>query len=167
MKGGLKMIRKDKEQVGMKGWIKIDHMDKNGALIESVETPNMVVDVGFAEVAGLFCSDVAAGFTAFDYIGVGTGVTAATYTNTTLGTEITTADLARAASTGTVSQETVSGVTAQFVHQFSVTTTNAITESAVFNAGTAGKMLCRQTFSAINVASGDTLQITWRVTVTR
>lgn len=158
---------KRKEQVGMKGWIKIDHFDKSGALIESVETPNVVTDVGFAEVAGLFCADQSASFTAFDYIGVGTGTTAATYTQTALITEIVTADLARAASTGTVTQETVAGDTAQFVHQFSVTTTDAITESAVFNAATDGTMLCRQTFSAINVANGDTLQITWKVTVSR
>jgi len=40
-----------------------------------------------------------------------------------------------------------------------------VTESAVLNASSAGTMLCRQTFSAINVADGDTLQITWKVTV--
>jgi hypothetical protein len=158
---------KEKEQVGMKGWIKIDHFDKKGILIESVETPNTVVNVGFTEVAGLFCSDVAGSYTAFDYIGVGTGVSAATYTNTTLGTEIIDSGLARAASTGTLTTENVANDTAQFVHQFSITDTQAVTESAVFNDSSAGKMLCRQTFSAINVADGDTLQITWKVTVSR
>jgi len=160
------MIKKE-EQVGMKGWIKIDHFDKAGSLIESVETPNTVVNAGFTEVAGLFCSDVAASYTAFDYIGVGTGVAAATYTDTALSTEITDSGLARAAGTGTLYTENVANDTAQFVHQYSVTDTQAVTESAVFNAAAAGTMLCRQTFSAINVADGDTLQITWRVTVSR
>jgi len=158
---------KEKEQVGMKGWIKIDHFDKKGNLVESVETPNVVVDVGFTEVAGLFCSDVAGSYTAFDYIGVGTGTTAATYTDTALETEITDSGLARAASTGTLVTETVANDTAQFVHQFSVTDTQAVTESAVFNDASTGTMLCHQTFSAINVADGDTLQITWKVTVSR
>jgi hypothetical protein len=158
---------KEKEQVGMKGWIKIDHFDKKGILIESVETPNTVVNVGFTEVAGLFCSDVAGSYTAFDYIGVGTGISAATYTNTTLGTEITDSGLARASSTGTLTTENVANDTAQFVHQFSIIDTQAVTESAVFNDSSAGKMLCRQTFSAINVADGDTLQITWKVIVSR
>lgn len=157
----------NQENVGIKGWIKMDHFDTKGVLIESVETPNMVVDAGFAEVAGLFCSDTAGSFTAFDYIAVGTGTAAATYTNTQLVAEITDSGLARAASTGTVTQVNVAGDTAQFVHQYSVTATQAVTESAVFNAGAAGTMLCRQTFSAINVANGDTLQITWKVTVTR
>jgi hypothetical protein len=160
-------MKEKQEQVGMKGWIKIDHFDKNGVLMESVETPNTVVNAGFTEVAGLFCSDVAGSYTAFDYIGVGTGTTAATYTNTALEAAITDSGLARAASTGTLTTENVANDTAQFVHQFSVTDTQAVTESAVFNDASAGTMLCRQTFSAINVANGDTLQITWKVTVSR
>ena len=160
-------MKEKQEQVGMKGFIKIDHFDRSGHLIESVETPNTVVNAGFTEVAGLFCSDVAGSYTAFDYIGVGTGTTAATYTNTQLVAEVTNSGLARAASTGTLTDVNVTNDTAQFVHQFSVTDTQAVTESAVFNAGAAGTMLCRQTFSAINVADGDTLQITWKVTVSR
>lgn len=160
-------MKEKQEQVGMKGFIKIDHFDKEGVLIESVETPNTVTNVGFTEVAGLFCSDQAGSHTAFDYIGVGTGTAAATYTNTTLGTEITDSGLTRASSTGTLVTENVANDTAQFVHQFSVTSAQAVTESAVFNASGAGTMLCRQTFSAINVANGDTLQITWKVTVSR
>jgi hypothetical protein len=160
-------MKETQENVGIKGFIKIDHFDKSGSLIESVETPNTVVNVGFTEVAGLFCSDVAGSYTAFDYIGVGTGTTAATATNTELVAEITDSGLIRAASTGTLTTENVANDTAQFVHQFSVTDTQAVTESAVFNDSSAGTMLCRQTFSAINVADGDTLQITWKVTVSR
>ena len=158
---------KEKQEIGMKGWIKIDHFDEKGVLIESIETPNTVVDAGFEEVSGLFCNDVKASYTAFDYIGVGTGTATATYIDTTLQTEITDSGLARAASTGTQTDENVTNDTAQFVHQFSVTDTQAVTESAVFNASSSGTMLCRQTFSAINVANGDTLQITWKVTVAR
>lgn len=160
-------MKEKQEQVGIKGFIKIDHFDSKGNLIESVETPNTVTNTGFTEVAGLFCSDQAGSHTAFDYIGVGTGTTAATYTQTQLVTEITNSGLARAASTGTLVTENVANDTAQFVHQFTVTDTQAVTESAVFNAASNGTMLCRQTFSAINVASGDTLQITWKVTVSR
>jgi len=161
-------MKEKKEQVGMKGWIKIDHFGKDGSLIESVETPNTVTDAAFQEVAGLFCSDTAGAHTAFDYIAVGLGVASATYTDTALSTEITGAGLDRAASTGTlVTESGIAYNTAQFVHQFTVTDTKAVTESAVFNAAAAGTMLCRQTFSAINVASGDTLQITWKVTVSR
>lgn len=160
-------MKEKQEQVGLRGFIKIDHFDKSGVLIESVETPNVVTNVGFTEVAGLFCLDVVGSYTAFDFIGVGTGVTAATATDTQLGTEVVDSGLIRAASTGTLVTTTVANDTAQFVKQFSVTASKAVTESAVFNALSTGKMLCRQTFSAINVANGDTLQITWKVAVSR
>jgi hypothetical protein len=158
---------RQKETGFLNGFIKIDHFDENGNLIQTVETPNTVVDTGFTEVAGLFCSDVSGSYTAFDYIAVGTGVASATATDTALATEITDSGLTRAASTGTLTTENTALDTAQFVHQFSVSDTQAVTESAIFNTSSAGTMLCRQTFSAINVANGDTLQITWKVTVAR
>jgi hypothetical protein len=154
-----------KQGTQLKGWIKMDHFDKAGNLIETVETPNALMNLGFAEVAGLFCSDQAASHTAFDYIAVGTGTTAATATQTGLVTETTNSGLTRAATTGTLVTVNVANDTAQFVKAFSVTGSVAVTESGVFNASSNGVMLCRQTFSAINVANLDTLQITWKVTV--
>ena len=154
-----------KESLGMKGWFKIDHFDKFGNLIETVETPNAMTNTGFAEVAGLIGTDVTSGRTAFDYIAVGTGVTAATATDTQLGTEETENGLTRAAGTGTRVQTTVSNDTFQLLKSFSVSGTVAVTEAGVLNASSTGILLCRQTFSAINVANNDTLQITWKVAV--
>lgn len=154
-----------KQGAKLKGFIKIDHFDKSGNLIETVETPNALTNTGFAEVAGLFCSDQAGSHTAFDYIAVGTGTTAATATDTALGTETTNSGLARAAGTGTRVTVNVTNDTCQILKSFSVTGSVAVTESGVLNAASTGIMLCRQTFSAINVANGDTLQITWKVTV--
>lgn len=156
---------KQEASAQLNGWIKLDHFDKEGNLIETVETPNALTNSGFNEVAGLFCNDQSGSYTAFDYIAVGTGTTTATATDTQLETEITDNGLARAASTGTLVTENVANDTAQFVKSFSVTGSEAVTESGVFNDGSAGTMLCRQTFSAINVENGDTLQITWKVTV--
>jgi len=153
------------EGAQLAGFIKIDHFDNSGNLIESVETPNALMNLGFAEVAGLFCSDQSGSHTAFDYIAVGTGTTAATATQTELVTEETENGLTRAASTGTLVTVTETDDTAQFVHSYSVSGSVAVTESAVLNASSVGTMLCRQTFSAINVADGDTLAITWKVTV--
>ena len=149
----------------LNGWIKIDHFDQKGQLIETVETPNALTNLGFREVAGLFCSDQAANWTAFDYIAVGTGTTTATATDTQLVTEVTNVGLTRAAGTGTLVQVNVASDTCQILKSFSVSGSSAVTESGVFNAAAAGTMLCRQTFSAINVANLDTLQITWKVTV--
>ena len=153
------------EGAQLKGFIKIDHFDKEGNLIETVETPNALMNLGFKEVAGLFCTDQAGSYTAFDYIAVGTGTTAATATDTTLATEETQNGLTRAAGTGTLVTVNETDDTAQFVKSFSVTGSVAVTESGVLTAASTGTLLCRQTFSAINVANGDTLQITWKITV--
>ena len=45
------------------------------------------------------------------------------------------------------------------------TGTGAITEAGVFNASTSGTMLCRTTFPTVTKQAGDTIAITWKVTV--
>ncbi len=153
------------ENTFLKGWFKIDHYDKAGNLIESVETPNVICNTGMKEVAELIGTDTTSTATAFDYIGVGTGTTAATATDTALETEVTENGLTRASGTGTGVTDTVAYDTFQLVHSFSPTSSYAVTESGILNASSTGELLCHQTFSAINVSNGDTLTITWKVTV--
>jgi len=153
------------ENTLLKGWFVIDRFDKHGNLIESVETPNATMNLGFKEVAQLIGTDTTGSATAFDFVAVGTGTTAATATDTALETEITNIGLARAAGTGTNITTTVAYDTFQLVQSFSPTSSAAVTESGVLNLSAAGVLLCRQTFSAINVTNGDTLTITWKVKV--
>jgi len=153
------------ENTLLKGWFVIDRFDKQGNLIESVETPNATMNLGFKEVAQLIGTDITSAATAFDFIAVGTGTTAATATDTILETEVTNIGLTRAAGTGTNVTTTVAYDTFQLVHSFSPTASAAVTESGVLNLSSAGILLCRQTFSAINVTNGDTLTITWKIKV--
>ena len=51
------------------------------------------------------------------------------------------------------------------VGTISYTTTKAITEHGLFNAATAGTLLDRHVFSAINVVNGDSVQFTFDFTV--
>ena len=152
----------------MGGFFKIDHFDKDGILIETVETPNAMMTRGMQEVCELIMSDTTSTGTAFDYIAVGTGTTAATTAQTALITEITENGLARsdgggAGCTGTNITTTLAYDTCQLVASYSAGSSYAVTESGVLNAASAGQLLCRQTFSAINVTTGDTLTITWKV----
>lgn len=55
--------------------------------------------------------------------------------------------------------------TAQLVATFTFTGSFAVTETGVLNAASVGTLLARQVFGAINVASGDSLQITWKFDV--
>lgn len=142
------------------GLITIEVKDKNGVLKERREIKNIVTNAGKAVVAGLLCGD--GGLAVFNYLEVGTGTTAAAATDTTLQTAITDSGLARAAATVSRVTTAVTNDTAQLVKTWSVTGTKAITEAGAFNASSAGTMLGRQVFSAVNVVSGDTFQLTYK-----
>ena len=127
---------------------------------------NLVPTAGKAAVASRINGNGAEA--GFDKIGWGTGTTSPFAGYTALEAE---KDLAGGASTThVISAPTVSRVTttvtndtAQWVGTATATGTIAVTESGVFNAATAGTLLCRQTFTAINVVSGDSIQFTWKV----
>lgn len=122
---------------------------------------NLITNAGFALAAGLLNGSGSPA--AATFIAVGTGVTAANVTDTTLQTETATSGLSRAAGTLSLVTTSVTNDTAQILKSFSVSGTVAVTESGVLNAASTGTLLCRQVFSAINVVNGDTLQVTWKV----
>ncbi len=124
---------------------------------------NLVVNAGMAGVASRI--NGAGGEAAFTYIAIGTGTVAPAATDTTLGTEITTGGGTRAAATASRVTTDVTNDTAQLVLTFNFTASFAVTESGALNAAAAGVLLARQTFSAINVANGDSLQVTWKFDV--
>lgn len=127
---------------------------KNGELV--VDKENLITNVGLAEMSGLLLTDI--GGTAFDYIAIGEGVTAANATDTTLETESM-----REAGTGTQVTTSVANDTAHLESTFNIITTLAITESGILNAASNGDLLNRQTFAAVNVVNTDTLIIKWDI----
>lgn len=128
---------------------------------------NLVPTAGKAAVASRINGSGAEAV--FDKIGWGTGTTSPAAGDTALQTEVTTSGGAASGvhvvSSATVSRvtTTVTNDTAQFVGTVTAAGTIAITESGIFNAATNGTMLARQTFTAINVVSGDSIQFTWKV----
>jgi hypothetical protein len=130
---------------------------------------NLITDAGRAAVASRI--NGSGGAAAFTAIGQGTGATAANAADTTLQTEVkadgTAASGVHALATASVTVSrvttTVTNDTAQLVGTIAETATIAVTESGVFNADTNGTLLCRQTFSAVNVISGDSIQLTWKI----
>ncbi len=144
------------------GEYEIKLVGKDGTVKEVRKGKNVITNVGKAQVAGLINGVVT---TPFNYIAIGTGTTTPAATDTALATE-THRKQADSVSRATTN---VTNDTAVLVATFSgYTGTEAVTESGVFDASSGGNMLCRQTFSAINVnwGAGDSLQITWRIVVT-
>jgi len=134
-----------------------------GSWMSEMQVSNGVTTVGKALVAGRINASGAPA--AATYIAVGTGTTAFNAADTTLQTETSGSGLDRAAASASLVTTDTTNDTAQLVVTFTVTGTVAVTESGVLNAASTGTLLCRQTFSAINVVNGDSLQITWKIDV--
>ena len=128
---------------------------------KTAKVKNLMTNAGFALVAGRLNGSGSPA--AATYIAVGTGTTAAAATDTALQTELATSGLSRANGTVSLVTTTVTNDTAQIVVTYTVSGSAAVTESGVLNAASVGTLLCRQVFSAINVVSGDSLQITWKI----
>jgi len=135
-------------------------------LPSSVLTPNVVTNAGLAEVVA--CAGNGLGGTAFGWIAIGTDSTAADTADTALGAEITTNGGGKDASTVTAEDSgTVTGDVLQLVSGWNFSGSLNIAESGVFNNAVAstGDMLCRQTFTVLAVDNGDSLTITWQITL--
>lgn len=118
------------------------------------EVDNLVVTTGKNYVASRIKDATA---TAMSHMAIGTGTTAAAAGDTALGSES-----ARTALTST----TVTNNEIAYVDTFGAGTgTGAITEAGLFNASSAGTMLCRTVFSVVNKGADDSMTITWTVTV--
>lgn len=143
------------EQLKATGMVHVTHTKANGEVAE-FDVPNLVVTAGknyiAAKIVATTNSPVSMTHMA---IGTGTGTPAAA--DTTLGTEVGRVSL----SASTVSTNTVT-YTATFP---AGTGTGAITEAGIFNASSSGTMLCRTTFPVVNKQAGDTIAVTWVVTV--
>ena len=148
------------EQSHLSGEIIIEHF-RDGALLETKHIKNLVVSAGKAGVASRINGDGAEA--AFTYIAIGTGTAAAAAGDTSLGAEITTEGGERGAAAVSRVTTSVTNDTAQDVLTFSFTGSFAVTETGLLNDASAGTLLARQVFSAINVVSGDGLQVTWKI----
>jgi hypothetical protein len=120
----------------------------------------MIVNAGLAIISNLVSG---LGGTVPKYLGHGTGVVAPAVTDTALGTAS-----ADTRATGTPTRITVTATNdcLQVVGTLSSGSTQGITEAAEFDAVTAGNMLARGTFGALNLISGDSVAYTWKNTWT-
>lgn len=173
----------DKTQVGFKGIVKLQLFDKDGNAKHlfqgnrvwdflhdtfgvDIKLPfvtgrftfegigyNAVTDAGISEIMKL-AGGVTASPISHMAIGTGTGGT------TALTTEIVADGGERAVVTPTSETTTSTGDTVRSVNTFTFTGSYAVTEEGLLNAGASGDLIAYRTFSAVNVASGDSLQIT-------
>ena len=142
------------ESVSLKGNLEVILLDQNGIQKDYRKIDNVVVAVGKQIIAARLVGNTIA---IPSHMAVGTDATAAATGQTALGGE-----LGRVVLDSTVRVSNVLTYVATFP---AGTGTGAITEAGILNAGATGNMLCRTVFGVVTKASGDTVVITWNVTV--
>jgi hypothetical protein len=146
---------KQQEDLLATGEVKIQLLDAAGNVKAERKVKNLVVSAGKTYIAARMQGSAIP--TVMGYMAIGTGTATPAVGNTTLGVEAGRVSLASFSSSS--NQVTA---TATFP---AGTGTGAITEAGIFNANSGGTMLCRTTFPVVNKAAGDSIAITWVVTV--
>jgi hypothetical protein len=138
------------------GSVNIKMFDENGKLIYEQTNSNLEVTVGKVFLAAWLAASTQS--TPFmSYVGLGTGSTAPTIGDTNLQTPLPTRVQGTLTSSSTVWQNVATfgpGVD-----------TGAITEAGLFSASSGGTMFARQVFSVVNKGAGNTLIVTWQVSI--
>jgi len=144
------------ETLKASGALRVVLTDANGNVKEDVQLKNLVVNTGLNFIVSRMKDTTA---TAMSHMELGTGTTAAAAADTALGTAIS-------GSRQSLTSTTVSSNTITYVASFGAGTgTGAVTEAGIFNASSAGTMLCRTVFPVVSKHAGDSMTVTWTVTV--
>ena len=138
------------------GLVKVVHTNAAGNLVQEFEVPNLVTTAGKGHIAAKIAATTNSPV-AMTHMAIGTGSTAAAVGDTTLGTE---------GGRVTLTASVVSTNTVTYTATFPAGTgTGAVTEAGILNASSGGTLLCRTVFPVVNKAAGDSIAITWVVTV--
>lgn len=141
------------ETVKATGELNIKLFGPDGQLKSEKTVPNLVVTVGKTFIAARMVGTP----TAMSHMAIGSGTVDPVVGDTTLGTE-----LARVALSSSTSALAVATYVASFG---SGVGTGAVTEAGIFNASSAGTLLCRTEFAVVNKGATDSMSITWNITV--
>jgi len=144
-----------KDALKLKGRVGIVLKDKDGNIKETRDIDNLVVDAGLDYIASRMKDATA---TAMSHMALGSDSTAAAAGNTDLGSIL--------GSREALDSTTVTDNTVQYVASFEAgDATGAVVEAGIFNASSAGTMLCRTVFAVVNKQADDTMTVTWTLTI--
>lgn len=144
------------DQVKLTGELHVVVTGQDGTVKEDITIPNLVVTTGKNFIASRMTGSAS---NVMSHMAIGSGTVDPVAGDVALGTEL-----------GRVALTTAGGVatnaTVEYVGSFPAGTgTGAVTEAGIFNASSAGTMLCRTKFPVVNKDVNDSIAITWRVTV--
>lgn len=142
------------DKIKATGTLHIEVFGPTGNLKSEYSETNLVVDTGLAYIASRMKDATA---TAMSHMALGSGSTSAAAGDTALGSELGRVSL----TTTTVTDNTV-----EYVADFAAgTATGSVQEAGIFNAASAGTMLCRSVFGVVTKAAADSVRVTWTITI--
>lgn len=142
------------DSVAVKGSLQIVKYNSNGEQVDRRDVKNLVVAVGKSVIASRLVGNSTP---IFSHMAVGSANTASTTSQTALG-----AELGRVALTST----TRTNNSIVYIGTFPAGTgTGTLTEAGIFNDSVSGNMLCRSRFNPVPKGAGDSITITWNVTI--
>jgi hypothetical protein len=136
------------------GELEVVVRDSLGNIKQTFKAKNLVVAAGKTYIASRI---VGTSSNIMSHMAIGTSTSTPASTDTQLGTEAGRVTLASASNSANAITYTATFPAG--------TGTGAITEAAVLNSATTGTMLCRTTFPVVNKAAGDSIAVTWVVTI--
>lgn len=150
------MKLQNQDMLKMSGELHVVVRDDLGIIKQEFTVPNLIVTAGKEYIASRMTGTSSA---IMSHMAIGTGVTAPVVSNTTLQAEAARVGL-------TTFTTSTNQVTSTATFPANVPSSGlAMTEAGIFNASTAGTMLCRTTFPVVNKSAGDSITISWVVTV--
>lgn len=146
------------ESLKITGQVEIILRGSDGKIKDREVIKNLVVTAGKNHIADQLSDK---GEAAMSHMAIGTGTTAVNAADTALQTELDRNALtSKTQGTGSDAHKVT------YVGDWAAGDgTGAITEAGVFNSGSAGTMLCRSVFSVKNKGAGDSLTMTWILTI--
>ena len=135
---------------------------RQGSEIYHYEDHNLITNAGLDFISAQIGS-TSTGSNGANYIALSSDSTAPAATDTTLTGEISGSGLDRAQGTYSHTAGT-NTFTVQEVFNASGTV-SAIQKTGLFTASSGGTMMAENTFSSVNVISGDQLTVTWTITI--
>jgi len=149
------------DQINPKGQLTIVVTnDATGIESTNISVSNLVVTTGKNWMTSrLTDTGISGGSTIMTYMAIGANTQVAAVTDTALFQELGRVALVTAG--GVVTSNTIT-----YVGTFPAGTgTGSVTEAAILNAVSAGTMLARTTFGLVTKGAGDTMSVTWQVTL--
>ncbi len=143
------------EKIETKENVRLELRGPDGEIKQVVEEENLIVTTGVNAIVDQLLASPALNKPTHMAIGTGAGAVAAG--NTALTTEL---------DRNALTTKTRSNAVLTMIGDWAAGDgTGAITEAGVFDAASTGNLHSRVTFSVVNKAAGDTLQITWTWTL--